>query len=337
MGKKQKVKVPDSVLELRLSLKKFAKKNNISMKGLGKKRKKEVEKKLLKSYSAMAIKNLNKAVKILSENPDVESKKLIKLKDGVDNIIVNGEVMKKIASIYKKDPDEYPNLIYLPYMITNTILYLNRDDLSEEEKALAEKIDKEALLEFCEKILKKQIKHYKDYGLDDSVAFELANTIPTTKLLQSNRRWYSNLLRKLNILAADQSIDLITVIESVRKVDRKKKDRISKKDFLAGFFAEVMMTKASNKSATHTDTQKELQDNLIEATLEYLESLSEKKLREALKRYIKRRKNAEEHKNDTRRIIRFVDHANSNSKYTNLRTVVQELIAENSNNELYLS
>ena len=55
-----------------------------------------------------------------------------------------------------------------------------------------------------------------------------------------------------------------------------------------------------------------------------------------MKAYIKRRKTAESYKNDTKRVIKFVDYANSNSPYTKLKAVLNELIADNSSNELYL-
>ena len=339
MGKKKKVKIPDSVMELKWSSEKFAKKHNIRIKGKGmsKKRKKEAQKKLIRTFANKQINNLNTAVKILSDNPG-ESKKLMKVKDGIDRVIINTEVMERIAKLYKKDPKDYPNMIFLPYMITNTILYYNQEGLSEKEQAEAEQLDKEALLKFCEQILKRQIKHYREQGLDNNLAFEMANVIPTTKILTGRKGndWYKTLSRRLYVMAEHGSIDLLTVLDAVRTVD-KKKDCIGKKEFFEGFFSHFILTKSSNKSHTYNDTQKELHENLISACLEYMESLKEKQLREMLKTYIRRRKTAESYKTDTKRVIRFVDHANSNSPYTKLKTVVQDLISDNSNNELYLS
>lgn len=335
-GKKKKLKIPKSVKELRWDPKKYAKKHGIELKGKGmsKKRKKEAKKALLKSYSNSAIKNLDKAVKILSDHPD-ESKKIMKVREAVENVLMNPGVMEKIAKLYKKDPKQYPNLIFLPYMITNTLLYYQQEGLSEEEKADAEKLDQTALLEFCDKLLKKQISHYRNAGLPDNVAFEMANVIPTTKLFKSSRVWYRNLIRKLYAVAEVSAIDVPTVLKAVRTVDKKKS--IDKKAFLKGFFMEFILTKSSNKSHTYNDTQKELHENLIEAALEYMDGLKDKHLREMLRDYIKRRKSAEKYKNDTRRVIKFVDYANSNSKFTNLKSTIQDLIAANSSNELYLS
>ena len=56
-----------------------------------------------------------------------------------------------------------------------------------------------------------------------------------------------------------------------------------------------------------------------------------------LRQYIKRRKTAESYKNDGKRVIKFTDHANSNSPYSHIKSVVQDLISDNSSNELYLS
>lgn len=339
MGKKKKVKIPGSVLELKWGPEKFAKKHNIKIKGkgMGKKRKKEAQKKLIRSYSASTIENLNKAVKILSENPG-EGKKILKLREGVDSVIINTDVMKRVAKLYKKEPKNYPNMIFLPYMITNTIVYYNQEGLSEKEQSEGERLDKVALLGFCEQILKRQIKHYRNQGLSGELAFEMANVIPTTKILsgRKGRDWYKTLIRKLYTMAEQGTVDLVEVLDAIRSVD-KKKDCIGKKEFFEGFFSEFILNKSSNKSHTYNDTQKELHENLVSACLEYMESLKEKKLREMLKTYIRRRKTAEQYKNDSKRMIRFIDHANSNSPYNKLKTVIQDLISDNSNNELYLS
>ena len=133
--KKKKLDIPDSVKELRYSTKKFAKKHGIRLKGKGmsKKDKKRQLKKLQAEYARCAIKGLNKAVKIMAENPD--AKNIDKVREGVENIIKNAAVMKKIAKIYKKNRDMYPNMIFLPNMIMNTIVYYSREDMSEEDKA----------------------------------------------------------------------------------------------------------------------------------------------------------------------------------------------------------
>lgn len=340
-NKKKKIKIPKSVFELRWSEKKFAKENNIRIKGkgMGKKAKKEAQKHLMKEYSRASIKNLDKVVKILSENP-IDNKKIMKLRAAVDNVLFNPDLMESIAKLYKKDPKEYPNLIYFPYMITSTIFYYNQEGISDEEKEYADRLDKEALLKFCTKILKKQIKYYSDAGLSDAVAFELACVMPTTKLLSVpsvGRQWYKRLIQKLYDMAEVSEIDLPAILSAVRTVDKNKKYRVSKAEFNEGFFSEVIMRKATNKVHAYTDGQKELQENLIEATLMYMDSLKSKKLRSILRTYIKRRKTAEEHKNDTKRIIKFIDHANSNSAYGQVKSVVQDLIADNGANELYLS
>lgn len=335
MAKNKKIKIPKSVLNLRMSQKKFAKKNNIRLKGKGmsKKEKKHNVKRLEKEYSEFAINGLNKAVKILAENP--EHKKTEKVKAGVENIIINPQVMRKIAKIYRKNREQYPNMKFLPDMIMNTLLYYSSDAISEEEKKIGESLDKDALIEFCEKILKKEIKRYKNQGLPEEVAYQLATVIPTTKLFKSNRRWYKKLVIQLYDIAAQQSVDVDTVLKAVSKVDKKKS--ISKKDFLEGFFSEFILQKSTNKTAKYNDTQKELHETLIDRTLVYLNGQKPRKLREILKQYIKRRKTAEEFKNDTKRIIKFTDHANSNSPYENIKKVVQDLINDNSSYELYLS
>ena len=137
-NEKKKIKVPKSVLELKLSPKKFAKKHGIKLKGKGlsKGEKKRNAKRLRNTYSESAIGGLNKAVKILAENaPD--NKKILKVKDGVDNILCNPEVMKRVAKLYRENPKNYPNLIYLPHMIMNTLVYYSQETISEEEKAVA--------------------------------------------------------------------------------------------------------------------------------------------------------------------------------------------------------
>ena len=334
--KKKKIKIPKSVLELKMTPKKFAKKHGIKVKGKGlsKGEKKRNIKKLRNSYSEAAINGLNKAVKILAENSP-EGKKVLKVKDGVDNIISNAEVMKTIAKLYRKNPKGYPNMIYLPDMIMNTLMYYSSENISDEEKEIAKTLDAEGLVEFCEKILKGEIKRYRKLGLQDEVAYQLASTIPTTKLFKNGRQWYKKLIQSLYMIAEKYDVDVDVILQAVSKIDKKKS--INKKDFLEGFFSEFILTKSSNKNHSFNESQKALHETLVERTLEYMDGIKSRKCKEILKMFIKRRKTAESYKNDTKRVIKFIDHANSNSSYTNLKSVVQELIGDNSSNELYLS
>lgn len=336
MAKKKKVKVPKSVLELRWSPKKFAKKNNIKLsgKGMSKGEKKRNKKRLRNEYSEFAITGLNKAVKIISENSP-ESKKMEKVKDAVDNIISNPEVMKRVAKLYGKNPKSYPNMKFLPHMIMNTILYYSQDNLDGEDKDIAEQLDKEGLVSFCEKILKGEIRRYKKAGTSTDVAYQLATVVPTTKLLKSNRQWYKNLIQSLYFIAENAEVDLGVILPAIQKIDRKKS--LDKREFYEGFFLEFIFMKSSNKKNLWNDSQKELHESLIEKTLEYLDGLKGRKCKDILKTYIKRRKTAESYKNDNTRVIKFIDYANSNSSYTSLKSVVQELISDNDQNELYLS
>lgn len=335
MSKEKRIKVPKSVLDLRMSPKKFAKKNNIKIKGKGlsKNEIKRAKKRLESEYSENAINGLNKAVRILAEHPD--AKKINKVKEGVENIISNPDVMKRIAKLYEKNPDQYTNMIFLPHMIMNTISYYSSDSISDEEKEIAANLDKDTLAKFCEKILKKTIKRYKKFGLDDEIAFQLAAVVPTAKLFKNNRIWYKKLIQQLYDMATVSEIDIDLILKSIIKIDKDKS--ISKKDFLEGFFSEFILQRSTNKTHSFTDNQKDLHESLIERTLIYLDNMKSRRLKDILKQYIKRRKTAEEYKNDTKRIIKFIDHANSNSSYTNIKSVVQELIADNSSNELYLS
>lgn len=336
MAKKAKLKIPKSVLDLRMSPKRYAKKHNIRLKGKGlsKRERKHNVKRLTKEYSESAINGLNKAVKILAENsPD--NKKILKVKDGVDNIISNPNVMGKVAKLYRKNPENYQNMMYLPYMIMNTLFYYESEGITDDEKEIGRKLDTESLVSFCEKILKKEIKRYRSMGLDDDVAYQLATVIPTTKLFKNNRQWYQKLIQQLYDIAEKADINVDDILKAVSKIDKKRS--ISKKDFLEGFFSEFIWQKSSNKNHSFNESQKDLHEVLIERTLIYMDGMKSRKLREILKNYIKRRKTAESYKNDTKRVIKFIDYAHSNSSYTNIKAVVQDLIADNSANELYLS
>jgi hypothetical protein len=333
---KRKIKIPKSVLDLKLSPKKFAKKHSIRLKGKGisKGERKRNERRLRNAYSEAAINGLNKAVKILAENsPD--NKKIMKVKDGVDNIISNPKVMKRVSKLYRKNPKSYPNMIYLPHMIMNTLVYYAQDSISDDEKEIGKALDTEGLIEFCEKILKDEIRRYRKLGVSDDVAYQLATVIPTTKLLKNGRQWYKKLIQSMYMIAETSDVDVTTILNAVAKIDKKKS--IDKKDFFEGFFSEFILTKSSNKNHSFNDTQKELHETLIERTLEYLDGIKGRKAKDILKTYIKRRKTAESYKNDTKRVIKFIDHANSNSSYNSLKSVIQELVADNSSNELYLS
>jgi hypothetical protein len=336
LTKKRKLKIPKSVLELRFSLKKFAKKHDIKLKGKGmsKSEKKRNTKRLFKEYSEASINGLNKAVKILAESSK-ESNKILKIKSGVDNVINNPKLMKNIAKIYRKNSDNYSNMMFLPNMIMNTIEYYSQEGLNDDEKEIAKSLDTEKLIEFCEKILKKEIKLYKKHGIDESTSYQLATVIPTTKLFRNNRIWYKKLIESLYAIAAEHEVDLNLIIKAILKLDKKKS--INKKDFLEDFYSEFIFRRTSNKNHSFTDSQKDLHNELIDKSLEYLDNIKKNRCREVLKNYIKRRKLAESNKNDSKRIIKFIDHANSNSPYMNLKTVIQDLISENSANELYLS
>jgi hypothetical protein len=335
--KKKKIKIPKSVLDLKLSPKKYAKKHNIKLtgKGMSKKDKKHNLKRLQKEYCESAISGLNKAVKILAENSNNDGKKIRKVKEATDNIITRPEVMKKMAKLYKKDPDQYPNMIFLPNMIMNTILYYSQETLTEEEKAIADSMDKESLIEFCESILKKRIKKYKKFGLSDTISYQLATVIPTTKLFKGSNQWYKRLISQLYDIAKTEEVDIDTILKAITKLDKDK--YISKKDFYEGFYSTFIMRRSSNKNKSFTDYQKDLHEGLTERALNYLEDLKPKKLRSVLRDYIKARKFAESVKADSKRVINFTDYANSNSAYTNIKNVVKELIEDNPNNELYLA
>ena len=337
MGKERKIKIPKSVTELRLSPKKFAKKHDIRLKGKGLKKKdrKRNLKRLTKEYSASAIEGINKAVKILVETSK-ESKKIEKIKTAVENIITNPNIMKEIPKLYKKDKSSYGNLIYLPHMIMNTLVYYNQETLSDDEKKIGESLDKEALLSFCEKILKKEIKAYRNAGLSQEAAFQMASVIPTGRLLKDlNRKWYRKLIQAMYTIAETEPVHVDEIIRGIMKTDKKAK--IKKSILFEGLFSEFMLNKPSNKNHKFTDTQKELHEKMLELTLEYLNTIKRRKCKEVMKRYIKRRKTAEKYKNDSKRVIKFIDYANSNSEYTNLKQVLLDIIADNASNELYLS
>ena len=332
----KKVKIPESVKELRYTKKEFAKKNGIHLrKGGSKKERKFSRKKFESVWMEHATTGLDKSVRILAENPNREGKKIDKVKSGIERVITDGSSMELVTKQYKKNRDSYPNMILLPFMIMNTLAYYSRDSITEEEKAIAQNLDSEKLVKFCEKILKKQIGRLTDAGLSDEVAFQIAVTIPTTKFLKGNREWYRRLIAAMYDIAATEEVDVNEILRAVRKVD-KGKSHISKKDFLDEFYLEFIMQKNTNRSAKLTDHQKELQETLINQSLAYLDSNKPKRTKAILKEYIRRRKRAEEFKTDSKRVIKFVDHANSNSPYSTIKTVVQELIADNSSNELYL-
>lgn len=336
MAKDKKIKIPKSVLQLRWTIKKFAKKHNIRVKGKGLSNgeKKRNLKRLRKLYAQSAINGLNKAVKILTEvSPD--KKKIISIRKNVEKIVCEPAIMSKIAKLYKNDPKEYPNMKYFPRMIMNTMLYYESPEISDEEKIKGEAINKEACVRFCERILKSEIKRYRNNGVPDNMAYELASVVPTTKMFKSGRQAFKNLLSALYNIAANEEVDLTVVLPAVIKVDKKK--QLKKSEFYERFYSEFILHKASNKNHSFTDNQKELHESLIENTLGYLESIKKRKCKEILKGYIRRRKTAESFKNDTKRVIKFIDHANSNSSYTNIKTVIQELISDNSSNEIYLS
>lgn len=334
--KKKDIQVPECVKVLKLSKKKYAKKNDfdIDSKKMSSKEKKRKLKKLTLEYNEDIIKGLDKGVKILSEVSE-ESKKVNKIKTWIEEKITDPSTMEAVAKMYKKHPELYPNMIYLPYMIVATITFYRQEDLTDEEKEFGKRIHSDDLIEFCMKILKKTIKRYSKLGLEEEDAFNIATIIPTTKLLVGSRKWYRNLITGLHLMSEKNVPDIKAIFKAILKLDGKK--YITKKMFYELFYQEFILKKLSNKKYSATDAQKEFYDTLVDMTLEYLNDLKVGKLKGILKQYIKARKKAEEFKTDGKRIIKFVDHANSNSPYPNIKAAVEELIKDDKNNEIYLS
>ena len=334
--KKKDIQIPECVKVLKLSKKKYAKKNGIDLDSskMSKKENKRKLKKITLEYNEDVIKGLNKAVKILTEVQE-ESKKVNKLKAWVEEKITDPATMDSVAELYKKHPELYTNMIYLPYMIVATITFYRQEDLSDEEKEFGKKIHSDDLIEFCMKILKKIIKKYEKYDLNSETAFHIATVIPTTKLLAGSRKWFRNLITTMHNMAEKSVPDIKAIFKAILKLDGKK--YINKKLFYELFYQEFILKRLSNKKYSATESQKEFYDNLVDMTLDYLNDLKVGKVKSILKQYIKARKKAEEFKSDGKRIIKFVDHANSNSPYQNIKAAVQELINEDKNNEIYLS
>ena len=334
--KKKDIQIPECVKVLKLSKKKYAKKNGIDLDSnkMSKKDGKRKLKKITLEYNEEVIKGLNKAVKILTEVTE-DTKKVNKVKEWIENKIVDPATMDAVAEMYKKHPELYSNMIYLPYMIVSTITYYRQEDLTDEEKEFGKRIHSDDLIEFCMKILKKVIKKYEKQDLSSEVAFQIATVIPTTKLLAGSRKWFRNLITTLHIMAEKSVPDLKAIFKAILKLDGKK--YINKKLFYELLYQEFMLKRLSNKKYSATDSQKEFYDNFVDMTLEYLNELKVGKVKNILKQYIKARKKAEEFKSDGKRIIKFVDHANSNSPYQNIKAAVQELINDDKNNEIYLS
>jgi flagellar biosynthesis regulator FlaF len=334
--KKKKIKIPKKVMQLKWSMGKFAKKNDLAVKKKAKKKeRKEAKRKLLRSYSEFVITRLNSAASILSKMGTEETRKSLELREAIIQIIAQNDVMKQIAKIYKKEPDNYPYIVYLPFMIRNAILYYSQDNLSEDDAKLAEMMDRDALVSISEAILKKQAKKYRENGLSKHIALEVASAIPTAKRISNNRRWMKSLIQLLYELAEFEEVDFEAVLKTIPKLD--KKPPYTRKEIREMFYRELIQARSSNKNHSFTESQKDLNEKFIESAMEYLNGLKHQKLRQILREYIKIRKKAEEHKNDGKRIIKFTDIANSNSDYEKIKTVVTELISDDSANELYLS
>lgn len=332
---KTKIKIPKSVLELKCSPKKFGKKHGIRIKkGMSKKEKKYFRKRLWKEYGNYAAAAMNVAVKLLAENnPDTH--KLNKVKTGVENVITTPKAMDAVIKEYNKHPKRYPYMIYLPKMILNTIEYYSQEDIPEDDKELAASLNTNKMMKFCEKILKKQIKYYKKRGFSDTSAFVLASVAPSTKIFARGDHYYRRLISELYKLAGvdDTPIDLNTVLNAIYKID---KHYVDKKEFINKFFYNFILQRDSNRFKKFTSNQKELKDSLIDYALHYMDGLKPHKLRTMIRSYIKKRKHDEKLKNDSKRMINFLDHSLSNSPYLNIKKVVEDLVKENKSVETYL-
>jgi hypothetical protein len=334
-----KLKIPKSVIDLKLTRKRFAKKNNIRLKGkdLTNKDKNRNRKKLNNLYSEAMLNGLNKAIMIISENKinKTNEKKINRIRKDISNLIPQSKIMKRIAKLYSKKATDYPNIIYLPKYIIDTIEHYSLEGLNDKEKAIGENLNKEELLDFCNKVLKKEIKKYEKNDLSPNASFILSSVAPNLKLFKNSWEPYYNLMQALFNIAIDEEVDLTKVFDYIKNLENKKD--FNKKEFYKRFFSTFIARRVSNKDYSFTDHQKTLKEELIDKSLEYLNGLKSGELKEILKEYIKHRRGAESDKSDSKRVIKFIDYANSNSEYAKLQSVVKELIADNSSNELYLS
>lgn len=334
MAKDKKIDLPSSVKALKWSKKKWAKKNGLKYDGkkMSKADSKANKKRANKEYPVAMIEGLNAAVEIISENPKEEE--IEEIKTRIEGIIVQSDLMAKIADIYAKHPKDYKNLIFLPNIIMNTLLYYEKGvDLTEEELVTAASLDRDALTEFCEKILKKRRKRYEEMGLTRTLAFRMACVIPTAKIL-GKPYWYKVLVRELYDMAETEHVSVKAVLNAVAKID--KHPNITKDEIKKGFWSEFIFMRNSNRLKQLNDTQRELHEELQQLCLKYLDK-DPKLCKEILKRYVERRRKAEKNGNDGRRIFKFTDHANSNSPYRNIKEVVEKMIKKDEDVESLLS
>lgn len=331
--KTKKIKLPRSVKQLRLSKKKWAKKNGMDYTGkkLSKGDKKVNKKRVKKKYPVAVAKGLNKAVQVITENPN--SDKIDKINEAINGILTQPKLMAKVAKVYKEDRNNYDELIYLPRIILTTIQYYERSDISPEEKAEAENMDVDALTEFCEKILTKPRKKYESFGLSQSAAFALAALIPDNSILRG-RYWYRRLVHTLYEIAESEVIDFDKVIEAISKLNKKHK--MKKDEIRRNFFEEYIFTRKTNRFKQFTKTQNDLHEDLQNACLKYLDKLKKKEIKGILEEYVKRRKKAEKEGKDGSRIFKFIDHANSNSPFENIKWAVGKIITDHPEYETYL-
>lgn len=334
----KKIKIPDTVKDLKLSPKKFGKKIGIRInKGMPKKERKFYTKKLWNKYGKMAAEGLNDAMHILSEN-NPEEKKMAKVVKRVDGVLESPKTMNVVIKRYKKNPNRYPDMIHLPRFIISTVDYYNSTSISEAEKReMDEKFDTEKLIDFSYHILKKPIKYYENRGVADVPAFRLAAAVPSARVFNKSRFYYRNAIEELYKIAAldpNQILDLNVIIPSMIKVDKTRK--ISKKEFLRHFCFEFICMRLRNKDLME-DSQRALNTELTSFVLDFLDSMKPHSLKELLKEYITVRKK-EEYKNlKGTHPINFVEHAAANSPYLNIQNVVQDILEKNNNFATFLS
>lgn len=328
MGKNGGDKLPRTVKALDQKRKKWAKKNGLNYKdGKG-------NKKLAKEeYQEAFLEGLDRSMEIILHQPN--SKIADRVKDKIDAALARPKRMAEAAKIYPEHRKEYRNIIYLPNMIMTTIRYLQNgaDKLEGKEKEIAASIDETALVDFCETILKKSMKHYTSYGLSRGAAFTLACLVPSAHILEKSY-WYRALLTTLYDMAETDTFEIETIFEAVTTVDKSKV--LHKRDMKRKFWLEFILMKNSNRFKNLNESQKNLHEHLQNQALEYLNGLSKDELEAMLYKYIKRRRESENNNSDGRRIFRFVDHANSNSPYGKIKQVVEKIISAKPDYEVYL-
>lgn len=228
-----------------------------------------------------------------------------------------------IKYVKKYGTDEAPELVYFPiilFEIIGDILKFNKDHEAKPEECYA---SPDEMYELCMVLLKKRLKKAEKKNIPENLAFDLLCVVPTKDTIGQYGTFYRARLI-FDILykyAAEMAIPFDTIIDFlVDSADYK---------YILGY----ALQERKDKYKGYNENQKVLYNGITSWTMNTLEDMDKKEIREILENYIRARKRDEAAGKDG--VRRYYLTSLPDSDYPKICAVVDQLL-QNESNKKYL-